>query len=116
MRLSPLLIAPLLVGCSRSDANKPIELGHLHATNHDDAEVRALDLAVEDLDRDPAPLPLGRQVRVVHAPGGTKPEEWGAQATRLVALNKVKGLVGGERSEQAERIGAAVQGEGVVAV
>jgi ABC-type branched-subunit amino acid transport system substrate-binding protein len=55
-------------------------------------------------------------VRVIHAPGGTKPEEWGAQATRFVALNKVRGLVGGERSDQAERIGAAVQGEGVVAV
>ena len=77
MRLALVLIAPvLLAGCSRSDANRPIELGHLHPVNHDDAEFRALDLAVEDLNKDPANLPLGRQVRVVHAPGGSRPEEW----------------------------------------
>src|SRR4051812_35500873 len=116
MRLFLLLLPLALAGCTRSDAGKPIEVGHLCPANHDDAEFRALDLAVAELNKDPASLPLGRQVRVTHAAGGSKPEEWGAQATRFVALNKVKGLVGGERSEQAERIGAAVQGEGVVAV
>jgi len=116
MRLSLLLFALVLAGCSRSDATKPIELGHLDPGNHDDAEFRALDLAVEELDRDSARLPLGRQVRVLHAPAGTRPEEAGAQAARFVALNRVKGLIGGDRPEQAERIGAAVQGEGVLAI
>jgi len=115
MRYLPLLIA-LLAGCTRPDANAPIELGHLSPPNHDDAEFQALDLAVADLNMDTANLPLGRTVRMTHAAGGTRPEEWGAQATRLVALNKVRGLIGGERADQAERIGAAVQGDGVVAL
>jgi len=116
MRLFVLLLPVALGGCTRSDAGKPIEVGHLYPANHDDAEFRALDLAVAELNKDPASLLLGRQVRVIHAAGGSKPEEWGGQATRFVALNKVKGLIGGERFDQAERIGAAVQGEGVVAV
>jgi ABC-type branched-subunit amino acid transport system substrate-binding protein len=115
MRLSFLVLALIVAGCSRSD-NKPIDLGHLEPNNHGEAEFKALDLAVEELNKDPARLPTGRRVRVVHAPAGAKPEEAGAQATRLVALNKVHGLIGGERFDQAERIGAAVQGEGVVAV
>jgi branched-chain amino acid transport system substrate-binding protein len=116
MRLSLLLAALFLAGCTRSDNSKPIELGHVHPADPDDAEFRALDLAVEDLNKDSANLPLGRQVRLIHAPGGSKPEEWGGQATRLVALNKVKGLIGGNRADVAERVGAAVQGENLLAV
>jgi ABC-type branched-subunit amino acid transport system substrate-binding protein len=113
----PLFVGVLLVaGCNRSDAPKPIELGHLSPPNHDDAEFQALDLAVADLNQDATRLPLGRSVRVIHAPGGTRPEEWGAQATRLVALNKVQGLIGGERQEQAERIGMALRDDGVIAI
>lgn len=116
MRHSLFLCALLLAGCNRSDTGAPIDLGHLDPGNHDDAEFRALDLAVSDLNRDPAALPLSRKVRVLHAPGGSRSEEWGAQAARFIALNRVKGLIGGDRFEPAERIGAAVQGEGVIAV
>jgi ABC-type branched-subunit amino acid transport system substrate-binding protein len=116
MRPSLLLLALLVAGCSRSDATKPIDLGHLDPGNHDDAEFKALDLAVADLDKDPTRLPMGRRVRVLHAPAGTKPEEVGAQAARLVALNRVKALIGGDRSDQAERIGAEIQGDGVLAI
>jgi ABC-type branched-subunit amino acid transport system substrate-binding protein len=116
MRRSLFLFALLLAGCSQSDAHKPIDLGHLDPGTHDDAEFKALDLAVEELNKDPARLPMGRAVRVVHAPAGARPEEAGAQATRLVALDRVKGLIGGERFDQAERIGAAVQGEGGLAI
>lgn len=116
MRLLLFLLALLLAGCSRSDANKPIELGHLDPGSHDDAEFRALDLAVEELNKDPNRLPMGRRIHVLHAPAGTKPEEAGAQAARLIALNKVKGLIGGDRPDQAERIGAELQGEAVIAL
>jgi ABC-type branched-subunit amino acid transport system substrate-binding protein len=116
MRYPLLLAALLLAGCNRSDNSKPIELGHVHPADVDDAEFRALDLAVEELNKDAANLPLGRSVRVLHAPGGSKPEEWGGQATRLVAFNKVKGLIGGNRADVAERVGAAVQGENLIAV
>ena len=116
MRLPLLLVALILAGCSRSDPNAPVELGHLHPADHDDAEFKALTLAAEDLNKDGDARPLGRPVKVLHAPAGTKPEEAGAQAARLIALNKVTGLLGGERFDQAERIGAAVQGESVLAV
>jgi ABC-type branched-subunit amino acid transport system substrate-binding protein len=116
MRLYIIFPALLLAGCSRPDSNTPIELGHLHAADPGDAEVRAVTLAVEDLNRDAAARPLGRPIKVLHASAGSKPEEAGAQAARLIALNKVVGLIGGERFDQAERIGAAVQGESVLAV
>ena len=116
MRLPLLLTALLLAGCSGSDPNAPIELGHVHPANHDDAEYKALTLAATTLNADGDARPLGRPVKILHAPAGTKPEEAGAQAARLIALNKVSGLIGGERYDQAERIGAAVQGEDVLAL
>jgi branched-chain amino acid transport system substrate-binding protein len=116
MRLSLLLAALLVAGCTRSDADKPIEVGHVHPAGPDDSEFRALGLAVEDLNKDAANRLIGREVRVRHAPGGSKPEEWGGQAARLVALNQVKGLIGGDRADAAERVGAAVQGENLVVV
>jgi ABC-type branched-subunit amino acid transport system substrate-binding protein len=116
MRPSLLLLALLVAGCSRSDATKPIDLGHLDPANHDDAEFKALDLGVADLNNDPARRPMGRPVRVVHASAGTRPEEAGAQAARLVALNRVKGLIGADRADQAERIGAEIQGDGILAI
>ena len=68
------------------------------------------------MNKDPSKRPKGRRIAVRHAPGGSKPEEWGAQATRLIALNKVRGLIGAERSLFAERVGTAVQGENAIAI
>ena len=116
MRLSLLLIALLLAGCSSTDTNTPIVLGHIHSPDHDDAEFKAIALAAEDLNKNADHKPLGRPIKVVHAPAGAKPDEAGAQTARLIAMNKVAGLIGGERFDQAERIGAAVQGESVLAV
>jgi ABC-type branched-subunit amino acid transport system substrate-binding protein len=121
MRLSLSTVAALLAGlvvagCSRSDSGKPIDVGHIHAVNHEDAEYKALQLAVEDLNKESDRLPRGRTLVVRHAPGGNKPDEWGAQATRLITLNKSQVLIGGDRGESAQRIGTAVQGENVIAV
>lgn len=106
----------LLGGCSQSESSKPIELGHVYRSDSDDAEYKALKLAVEELNRDPGALPLGRRLQIRHAPGGKMPDEWGAQSTRLIALNKIKGLIGGDHSDFAERVGLAVQGEDVLAM
>jgi len=105
----------LASGCNRSD-DKPIEIGHVHPVNQHDAEYKALQLAVEELNKDPSKLPKGRKLVLRHAPGGDTPDDWAAQATRLIALNKVQGLVGGDRWSAAEKIGNAVQGETVIAL
>lgn len=116
MRNSLILVTAVLAGCSSSDADRPIELGHVHPADRDAGAYKALDLAVAELNADPARRPLGRSVRIRHAPGGPKAEEWGGQAARLVALNGVAGLIGGNRPEQADRIGLAVAGENVIAI
>src|SRR5689334_6696489 len=102
----------LSIGCKSSDADKPIEIGHIHATSQADDEFHAIQLAVEELNGDPARLPQGRRIQVRDALGGTKPEGWGAQATRLVSLNHVAGLVCGANADDAEKIGAAVSADG----
>jgi ABC-type branched-subunit amino acid transport system substrate-binding protein len=111
MRLFVLLTVFAFAGCNRSDANKPIEVGHIDAAEADDASFKALELAVEELNKDPAKRPLGHTVVIRHAPAGTTPEEAGAQAVRFVALNKVRLLIGGDRSDSAHRIGDALSGE-----
>ena len=69
MRFVPLLLAAgLLAGCSRSDTDKPVWVGHVHPAGPDDEEFRALSLAVEDLNRDIGTLPQGRRIQVRHAP------------------------------------------------
>src|SRR5262249_29357445 len=105
----------LATGCNRSD-DKPIDIGHIHPVDQNDAEYKALQLAVEELNKNSSKLPKGRKLVLRHAPGGDTPDEWGAQATRLVALNKVHGLIGGDRWASTERIGAAAQGENIIAI
>jgi ABC-type branched-subunit amino acid transport system substrate-binding protein len=109
-------LAGLLVGCSGSNSDKPLDIGHVYAGTPDDAEFKALQLAVEELNKDPGKRLKGRPIATRHAPGGTKPEEWGAQATRLIALNKVHAVIGADRWSAAERVGNAVQGENVLAI
>ena len=118
MRLPLLLAALLLVGCDSSNKDKPIDIGHIYPPGGGTAgdEERTIQLAVDELNKDPSRLPLGRQLKRRQAPGGAKPEEWGAQAARLIALNQVHALIGGDRGLFAERIGMAVQGEEVIAV
>ena len=117
MRFLLLLAALAILGCDRSNADKPIELGHVSPPAADAGdEEQAIRLAIDELNADPARRPHGRKLHVRHAPGGDKPEEWGAQATRLIALNKSAGLIGGPRAAFAERIGIAVQGEDVIAI
>lgn len=116
MRLLVPLAVFALAGCTRSDADRPVWVGHVHATNHGDDGYRAVHLAVEELNKEPARLPQGRRLQVRHAAGDNKPEEWGAQAARLTALNRVNGLVAGGGGPEAERVGAAALDGGVVGI
>lgn len=103
-------------GCKDSDADNPIEIGHIHSASQASGEFRGVQFAVEELNADSARRPLGRKIQVRHAAGGSNPDEWGAQATRLIGLNRVAGLVSAGRPDDAEKIGTAVSGDGVVAI
>ncbi len=107
---------PLLVGCKDSAAGTPIEIGHIYDVTQNDNEFRATEMAKDDLNADPARLPQGRRIQIRHAPGGSKPEAWEGQAARLIAFNQVSALICGGLSEDAEKVGAAIQGKGLVAV
>jgi ABC-type branched-subunit amino acid transport system substrate-binding protein len=113
MRLSLLLAVAVCVGCNRSDSG-PVWVGHVEPPHHED-EARAVRLAVEELNKDSGRQPQGRRVQVRGAPGGT-PEEWGAQATRLIALNGVRMVIVADRYADVERVGLAVQAGNVLAM
>src|SRR5262245_39090059 len=101
-----LLLVGFAAGCGRSD---PLVLGHIDPKNDDDAEYRALDLAVQQTNADPAKQPFERRVKIVHGMAGKKPEEIEGQAVRLAAVDRVFALLGGHRSSIAEIIGKAAQ-------
>lgn len=111
-----MLLLSVLGGCKESDADKPIVIGHIYSPEHADDEVSAVILAVDELNADPTRLPLGRRIQIRHAPGGTKPEQWGAQAKRLISINNISGLIAGCSAEDAEKIALATQGDGTVAL
>jgi ABC-type branched-subunit amino acid transport system substrate-binding protein len=106
----------LSIGCKGSESDKPIEIGHIHATSQSDDEFHAVEVAVEELNADSARLPQGRQIQVRNAIGSLKPDEWGAQASRLMSLNHVSGLICGGNAEDAEKFGAAVSADGVIGI
>src|SRR5262245_31599232 len=109
-------LAGLPTGCNGSSSDKPLSIGHVYPASSDDAEFKSLQLAIEQLNQDAGKRPKGRPIEILHAPAGPKPEEWRAQAARLIALNKVQAVIGADRWAAAERIGMAVQGENVLAI
>jgi ABC-type branched-subunit amino acid transport system substrate-binding protein len=111
-----LFIVVFSIGCTSSDRDRPIEIGHIHPPGPGEAEFRGLKLAIEDMNRDPASLPLNRPLSLRSAPGGDTPDAWHGQATRLIAVNRVAGLIGGARWSQAERIGQAASSEKAIAI
>lgn len=108
-----LFLSVLLAGCDRSAATAPVELGHV-STGED--EWRGIEAADEGVNADPGRLPHGRKLHVRSAPAGPTPDSAAAQGTRLLALNKVRGLIGPGRAALAERVGTAAQAEGGVVI
>ncbi len=88
-----LFLTLLAVGCNRSPSSAIVEVGHVPGANSEESQ-RGIDLAIEEWNADPARAFAGRRLVVRHAAPGSKPDQWAAQASRLVALNRVKGLMG----------------------
>jgi branched-chain amino acid transport system substrate-binding protein len=112
IRPALLLAAVLLLGtgCSGRSAPPSIYLGHVTVQSGPErdvgeAEIRGIRLAVEEVNKDPEAL--GRVVKVLHADTRGKPEVFEAAAVRLVTVNRVAGLLGGNTAEQTERMGLA---------
>src|SRR5262245_38585746 len=97
-----------LAGCGSPD---PIVFGHLDPKGTHDSEYRALKLAVDATNEDPAKRPFERRVHVIHADAGQTPEQLKGQAVRLAAVNRVFALIGGDTAREAELIGQAAQGD-----
>jgi ABC-type branched-subunit amino acid transport system substrate-binding protein len=114
MRFAPLLLCVIVLGCGPSDADKPVQIGHVCPVGPIGDEELALKMAVEELNIDMSRQPEGRRVEIRHAQGGATPVEWGAQSARLVALNKVNGLIISGGEADAEKAGMAIQGENVI--
>jgi hypothetical protein len=115
MRYVAFCLIGLAVGCNRSSGPGPIELGHLYTTGTREEEFRGLDLAHADVNQDVGRLPERRALQVRNAPAGPTADSAAAQGTRLVALNKTRGLIGPSHAGFAERVGTVTQAEsGVV--
>src|SRR5262245_10497543 len=114
MRYVPLILCVLVLGCGPSDAEKHVQVGHVCPPGPIGDEELALKLAVEELNTDMSRQPEGRRILIRHAPGGATPAEWGAQSARLVALNKVNGLIISGGEADAEKAGMAIQSENVI--
>src|SRR5262249_34163708 len=107
MRSIPLSVCclTLLAGCGRS--SDPVVFGHLDPKGKDDSEYRALKLAVDSTNEDPARKPWARRVHVIHADAGSTLDQLQAQAVRLAVVNRVFALIGGDTAAQADRVAQA---------
>jgi branched-chain amino acid transport system substrate-binding protein len=89
-----------LGGCQRSSNSEALVFGHpVPQTGPDQAagllEFQAVRLAVKE-----ANDAGGRRVTVLHADTADRPDAFLTQATRLLAVNRVAGLIGGSTVEQ----------------
>jgi hypothetical protein len=110
MRYVAFCLIGLVIGCDRPGPG-PVELGHLYTAGTREEETRGLDLAHADVNNDVGRLPERRALQVREAPAGPTPESAAAQGTRLLALNKVRGLIGPGHAAFAERAGTVTQAE-----
>lgn len=107
----PRLLFPLvlfLAGCSSPPPPGPIVLGHLNRSQGEE-EVRGIALALEAINGDSAKHITGRKVRIIHADAGSTPEEAQGQAVRLLAVDKVDGLLGPSHWRQIDKVALAAQ-------
>jgi branched-chain amino acid transport system substrate-binding protein len=89
-----------LVGCGGPAEPVPIWVGHLAPLsgphkNRGESARRGILLAVDEANRDTETRIAGRPIYVRHANTHGDPDAFGAEATRLVAVNRVVALLGG---------------------
>jgi branched-chain amino acid transport system substrate-binding protein len=93
----------VLVGCGGEGEMAPVWIGHLSPLSGPDrasgeSARRGIVLAVEEANKHPDDQGAGRPVRVLHADTHGDSRAFGAEATRLVTVNRVVALLGGQRS------------------
>src|SRR4051812_43807543 len=94
------LLSVLLAGCQRTSID-PLVFGHVvtlsgeNRTNGE-AELAAVRLAVDEANS----VSGARPVRVLHADAGGRAEGFADQGTRLIAVNRVSGLLGGANQDE----------------
>lgn len=100
------LLAVLLAGCSRPSTPEPLQIGYLPVGG--ESGQRGLTLALREIN-DAEGLVLGRRMEALAPTVGTGKENLQAVATRLAAVNRVRGLLGGQDVAEADLIGRAAQ-------
>jgi branched-chain amino acid transport system substrate-binding protein len=104
-----LLVAGLcLPGCSNSSATAPVLFGHIAPLSGPERDagtsaVRGIRLAVMEADKDPD-KGAGRVVKVIHTDTLGRLDAFEAEAVRLVKVNRVTALLGGNTPEEVERL------------
>jgi branched-chain amino acid transport system substrate-binding protein len=105
-----LFLIPILflAGCGGGSGER-VWVGHLSPLSGADKKIgessrHGVLLAVEEANEDPDTKGAGRHVEVRHADTRGDPATFGAEATRLVAVNKVFALLGGSSSAEIEAI------------
>jgi ABC-type branched-subunit amino acid transport system substrate-binding protein len=116
-RLFVLIGLALVAGCDRRPT-EPTVFGHPVALTGAGREeglacLRGVQLAVEEVNADPALQIAGKKVAVIHADTASKPENVGQQAVRLVVVNRAVGLIGGVTGAESRSLAEAAQLYGV---
>ena len=100
-----LAVAVLQAGCGGKAEAPPIRIGHLSPRSGPDKAVgqsarRGILLAVEEANKAPEDRGAGRPVMVWHTDTHGDPQAFGAEATRLVSVNRVAALIGGRDADE----------------
>ena len=103
-----LAAALALTGCFGKAEPQPIIIGHVSTLSGPgrvpgEHAARGIRLAVEEWERDPGKGP-GRPVVVRHADAHGEREAFASEAVRLVAINRVVALLGGDTPAEVERL------------
>ena len=112
-----LIVALLLVGCSRSASSEAIVVGHVAPFSGPDRTIgehgrQGIVLAVEEVNNDGDKI-NGQRVEVHHADDHGVAASAGDEAATLVSLTRAVGLLGGTNSAAAEQIARVAQSRGV---
>src|SRR5262245_4723231 len=112
MRLARFLLLSLclLAGCSQRSEEEPFVVGHVAPFSGRDRLIgehtrRGMRLALETANEERI---AGRRVAILHADSRGDPERARAEAVRLITVNKVLAILGGE-ADSVELLVAAVQ-------
>src|SRR3954453_18612756 len=99
-------LLPGALGCSNDATPAPYFLGHVaNLSGPDRAGEQAIRLAVEQVNKNGLPQPLGGPpLHVRHGDTRGQLDAAEAEAIRLATVNRVLGLIGGTSAEEVQRL------------